>query len=442
MAYWNGRRTNEPQFSLASTAPLRETSDIFHLEGQANTTFGDDRGRLVYGASIRNLRLDTDTTLMIANDDDRSDYMYAAYAQFSWQLAEKVRLVLAGRFDHGSLIDPQFSPKAALVVNPHPNHSIRFTVNQAFQTPNYSEFYLRAAAGIANLSLLETGLRASPLGPALAGVPVGQLFACNTFTTPCGATSAVVPVAARGNSRLDVEKNTGYEVGWRGDVSRRLFASFDLYYNRLSDFVTDLLPGVNPAFPFWTAPPAVPEPARAPLQEAVRSALLGNPASRVAGLGLTRQETGNTAIVLSYGNAGRASQWGADLGVGLQATDEIRLDASGSWFKYDVEDQATGDQLLANTPKWRANLATTYGGRGGLDLGLNYRYSSGFDWAAGVFVGQIEPGHTIDANAGYRINPNFRVFLTGTNLINRQWYSIYGGSVNGRRVMGGVTANF
>ena len=442
MAYWNGRRTNEPQFSLASTAPLRETSDIFHIEAQSNTSLSNDRGRLVYGGSVRNIRLDTDTTLMIGRDDDRSDYMYAGYAQFSWELSEKVRLVVAGRFDLGSQIDPQFSPKAALVVNPNPNHSLRFTVNQAFQTPNYSEFFLRAQAGIANLALLEAGLRASPLGPALAGVPVGQLFACSVYTTPCAAQSSAVPVTARGNSKLDVEKNTGYEVGWRGDVSRRLFASVDVYYNRLSNFVTDLLPGVNPAFPFWTAPSAVPEPARDPLEAAVQNALLANPASRVAGLGLTRQETGNTAIVLSYGNSGNATQWGVDVGAGLQMTEQFRFDLSGSWFDYDVENIATGDQLLANTPEWRGNAAATFTGRGGLDLGMNYRYSSGFPWAAGVFTGEIEPGHTLDANAGYRISPAFRLFLAGTNLVNRQWFSIYGGSVNGRRVMGGVTATF
>ncbi|HEX9893686.1 MAG TPA: TonB-dependent receptor [Gemmatimonadales bacterium] len=443
MAYWNGRRTNEPQFSLASTAPLRETSDIFHVEGQGNTSFSEERGRLVYGGSIRNIKLDTDTTLMIGLDDDRSDYMYAGYAQFSWELSERARLVLAGRFDLGSLIDPQFSPKAALVLNPSPNHSIRFTVNQAFQTPNYSEFYLRALAGLANLSALEAGLRASALGPALAGVPDGQLFSCRTVGATCTASSSVVPVNARGNSKLDVERNTGFEVGWRGDVSRRIFASVDAYYNRLSNFVTDLLPGVNPAFGRWTAPTAVPTPVRPTLEAAVRNALLANPASRLAGLGLTRQENGNTAVVLSYANAGSATQKGIDAAVGFQATEEFRLDVTGSWFDYEVDEGevATGDLLLANTPEWRANLAATYG-RSGLDLGVNYRYSSGFPWAAGVFTGFIEPGHTFDANAGYRINPQFRVFLTGTNLVNRQWFSIYGGSVNGRRVMGGVTANF
>ncbi len=445
MAYWNGRRTNEPQFSLSSTAPLRETSDIFHFEAQGNTRFADGKGRFVYGASLRNTRLDTDTTLIIGLNDDRSDYSYAGYAQFDYDLNDQVKVVLAGRFDLGSLIDPEFSPKAALVINPSPNHSIRVTVNQAFQTPNYSEFYLRALAGLANLSLLEAGLRANAqLGPALAGVPNGQLFACRDFATACPSAvqSAAVPVVARGNAKLDVEKNTGFEVGWKGDVSRRVYASVDVYWNKLSNFVTDLLPGVNPAFGRWTSPLQVPSAARTALETAVRNALLASPASRLAGLGLTRQEDGRTAIVLSYANSGTAREYGVDVGVGAQASEAVRFDLSGSYFDYTVDDVASGDRLLANTPKWRANLAATYNGRSGLDLGVNYRYSSGFQWAAGVFAGWIEPGHTVDANAGYRLTPNYRVFISGTNVLDREWFSVYGGSVSGRRVMGGVTANF
>ncbi|HEX7024974.1 MAG TPA: TonB-dependent receptor, partial [Gemmatimonadales bacterium] len=62
MAYWNGRRTQDPQYSLASGAPLEETSNIFHLEGQDIRTFSGDKGRTVFGASARNYRVNTDTT--------------------------------------------------------------------------------------------------------------------------------------------------------------------------------------------------------------------------------------------------------------------------------------------------------------------------------------------------------------------------------------------
>ena len=46
--------------------------------------------------------------------------------------------------DDGSLFKTQFSPKGALVFSPNESHSFRFSVNRAFQTPNYSEFFLRA----------------------------------------------------------------------------------------------------------------------------------------------------------------------------------------------------------------------------------------------------------------------------------------------------------
>jgi iron complex outermembrane receptor protein len=444
MAYWNGRRTGDPQYSLSSGAPLLETSNIFHIEGQGNESFSDGRGKIVYGASARNIRLNTDTTLMIGRDDDRSDYYYAGFAQFSWELNDITKLVLAGRVDLGTLIDPQFSPKMALVLTPSDKHSVRFTINRAFQTPNYSEYFLRAQASVANLAALEAGLRASALGPALAGVPNGQLFACTTVGPTCTASSSAVPGMARGNSKLQVETNTGYEVGYRGDLSDRFYVSIDAYVNRLGNFVTDLLPGVNPAFKFWTSPTAVPAPFRGALEGAVKSALLANPASRTAGLGLTRQEDGNTAIVLSYTNAGSATQWGTDIGAGFQITDELMANASFAWFDYSVntDELASGDKLLANTPEFRYTGALSYNSHNGLELGASFRASTGFPWAAGVFNGWIEPGFTLDANAGYRINNNLKVFVTGNNILNEQWFSVYGGSVNGRRIMAGATATF
>lgn len=435
MAYWNGRKTNDPQFSLASGAPLRETSNIFHLEGQGNATFEDGRGQFVYGASLRNTNLNTSGTLMLHQNDDRSDYSYAGFAQASYDLSDIVRLVVAGRMDFNSLIDPQFSPKAALVVSPNENHSFRFTFNKAFQTPNYSEFYLRAAAGApANFLALEAGMRASALGPALAGVPQGELF----------TNSAAVPVWARGNAKLDVEKTTGWEVGYRGDVSSKLWVTVDAFYNSLSNFVTDLLPGVNPAFAPWTSPTAVPAAFRGALEGAVRNALLANPASRTAGLGLTRTEDGRTGIVVTYANAGSAKMWGTNVGAGFQLADEIRADGYVSLFDFSVdEDQiAAGDKLLANTPKWRTRLALSYNGRTGLDARVGVRTSSAFPWAAGAFAGWIESGTIFDADLGYRISNNLRAYVSGQNVLDKQWFSIYGGSVNGSRILGGITANF
>jgi iron complex outermembrane receptor protein len=356
------------------------------------------------------------------------------YGQAEVRLGEKFRFVGAARYDEGDLFDGQFSPKGALVYTPGENHAFRFTFNRAFQTANYSEFFLRANSGVANFTALENGLRANQqLGPALAGVPVGQLF----------TSSATVPIQARGNAGLDVEETTGYEFGYKGALSDKIYVTVDIYKNNINNFITDLLPGVNPAFGYWTAPAAVPEAARAALVGAVRSSLLANPATALAGAGLSRNEDGNTAVVVSYTNEGDVDQKGLDLGMGVQLTPEVRVDGSFSWFSFKVNSQRAGDQLLPNTPDRKATLGLTYeGSRNGINASINSRFVADYAWAAGVFVGRVPASQTINASIGYQTDPRYRLFANATNLLDQQRYQLFGGAVIGRRVLVGVTTLF
>lgn len=445
MAYWNGRNSKEPQYSLASGAELREKSNILHIEAQDVRRFDSDKGRIVYGSSARNYRVNTDSTLMRAADDDRSDYYYAVFGQVEYELTPYLRGVVAARFDVGSLISPQFSPKVALVASPNDKHSFRFTINRAFQTPNYSEFYLRAAAAApANFAALEAALRASPLGPVLAGVPDGKLFSVVQPTAATASGSSSVPILASGNNKLDVETTLGFEVGYRSDVSPSVYVTIDAYYNRIKNFVTDLLPGVNPTqFPYWTAPNQVPAGNRAALVTAVRNALLSNPASVTAGRGLTRTEDGGTAVVVTYANAGKVEQWGLEGGAGWQLSRTLRTDGTVTLFDYSVDESTVqqGDSLLANTPSLKGTASLSFADKQ-FSASANVRAVKGYSWAAGAFNGFIEPNVSVGANAAYDVNNNFKVFVAGTNLFDSNKFEIYGGSVIGRRILGGVTARF
>jgi outer membrane receptor protein involved in Fe transport len=238
------------------------------------------------------------------------------------------------------------------VYSPTPDHSIRVTFNQAFQVPNYSEFFLRVNAGApADFELLELGLRAA-FGPALAGVPVGELFAAD----------------------LGVEKVTGWEIGYKGSIGGRAYVSVDIFQSKIKNFVTDLLPGVNPTYGAWTAPAAVPAPVDSLLEAAVRQQL-GD--TTLAALGLTRVD-GGTAIVISYTNAGSVKQRGIELGFGVQLIDELRFDGSYTFFDTKFfEDQIkglqAGDVLEPNTPKHKANLSLAYSGLQGIDAEVALR---------------------------------------------------------------------
>jgi iron complex outermembrane receptor protein len=434
MLWYGGRKGLEESHSLASGAPIEDQSSSVHAEMQTNFGFLEGRGRVVVGGSVRTTSIDSRGTLMDLIDDDRSDAYASAFTQAEFSLTPKIRIIGAARFDEGDLFDSEFSPKGAVVFSPNERHSFRFTVNRAFQTPSVLEFYLRVpAAAPANLFPLEQGLRASPLGPALAGVPVGQLF----------TTSSAVPVLALGNRTLDVEHVTSFETGWKGQLVSKLYLTLDGFYSKLTDFVTDLLPGINSNYGGWTAPPQVPQAFRAALEDAVTQQLVAA-GQTLAAAGLTRITGDSTAIVVSYGNAGEATEYGIEFGAGYQLSDELELQGNYTLFDFDVDSAtvATGDKLVPNTPEHKVNLAIAYRGRNGFDARVAARFVSKYDWAAGTFFGTIPSSQTVDVSAGYQVTGWLRVHAIGTNVLDQKRYQVYGGSVLGRRLLAGVTANF
>jgi outer membrane receptor protein involved in Fe transport len=247
----------------------------------------------------------------------------------------------------------------------------------------------------------------------------------------------------RGNENLEVEHVTSLEFGYTQQVGDRASFTVDAYYSRLSDFVTDILPGVNPVYAPWTAPDAVPEQFRETLETIVRDQLTaaGQP---VAAAGLTRLQDGRTAIVLSIGNAGRADEGGIEVGAGYKLSEAFDLQANYSWFSADVDASSLvpGTVVLPNTPEHKANFGLAYRNRLGFDTRLWLRIVSGYDWAAGTFAGRIPPSQTVDASAGYIVSGNLRLHAVVTNLFDQDRYYFYGGSVIGRRILAGATAYF
>ena len=462
-AYWHSRTSIDPQFSLQSGLPLEERSDIFHVEGQNNWSFMADRGRVVYGASLRNTRVNTSGTLMNPINDDRSDDLYSIYGQVEYKLLPQLRLVGALRWDDGDLIDRQFSPKGALVFSPNEEHSFRFSVNRAFQTPNYSEFFLEvpvaaASAGPATLEGTIEGYYATiaqtPLAPTLAGL---------TTALPWNF-SAGTQALALGNENLKVEKVTGWELGYKGSLSDKAYITVDGYINKLKDFVTDLLPGVNQTqYPSYALDQEVDVPtdlatldarlagaglpANHPLRAAIPQLLGGyaqvQAGTRIGGVNaLATLPNGERAVVLSYTNAGRVTERGVEIGVGYNFTPELRADVSFTGFDFTVKSQQVGDQLVPNTPSKKASFALNYTGAQGFDANLAVRLVDGYQWSAGVFQGYVPSNEFVNLSAGYRINNYVRIHGTATNLFDQQRFQLYGGSVIGRRVLAGLTANF
>ncbi|MCZ6916209.1 MAG: TonB-dependent receptor [Gemmatimonadetes bacterium] len=464
--WYSGRSSTDPQVSLGTGADLEESSAIFHFEGQYNRSFANDRARVVLGTSYRNYNVNTKQTLMNAANDDRSDDYYSAYGQFEYRPVPQIRLVAAARVDDGTLFETQFSPKGAIVYSPDPNHSIRASVNRAFQTPNYSEFFLNVQAGAtADPAALEGGLlqyyaalqNPAVVGPGLAAV-MSSLGLPSTLPWNFDPQTAVMGL---GNANLDVEKVTGWEVGYKGNIAENAYVSVDLYFNQLSNFVTDLLFGVNqlqyPQFDMSDGTNVPTElatidailagamlPANHPLR-ATNAALLAGYNTLSTNPALTDLAGVGRVIALSYAQAGEVEETGVEFGIGYGFTPEFRVDGTYTYFDFKIQDPgavAAGQTIVPNTPRHKGTIGLTYTGLQGFDATVNARFIEEHEWSAGVFAGTVPASQNFDVNVGYRFNNNFRAYVNATNILDQKRFQLYGGSVIQRRILGGITTTF
>ena len=174
---------------------------------------------------------------------------------------------------------------------------------------------------------------------------------------------------------------TGWEFGYKGSLTNKAYVTADFYLNKLKDFVTDLLPGVNSAYPTFALTDGVNVPAelaaidqriqdlqsqgaltpqqaaglRAPIPQLLGGYAAASAGTQIQGANaLATLPDGSRAVVLSYTNAGQVTERGVEIGLGYQFTPEIRGDATFTGFDFTVNSQAVGDQLLPNTPSKKA----------------------------------------------------------------------------------------
>jgi outer membrane receptor for ferrienterochelin and colicins len=427
LSYYDQRKA-EDQIALSSGGALFEDSSNLHGEVQGNYGFANDKAFLVGGLSYHEQDIDTANrqgvqTLMFEAHDEHQE---AAFAQLEMNFTDKLKAVVAGRMDQSTLHDTQFSPKAALVFSATPNHTFRLTYNEAFQVANYSEFFLRvqtvlpgSTTSSLNLSAIENALK-----PLLGGTSLG-------FSS--------IPILALGNKDLEVEEIKSSEIGYSGIFGTKAYVTVDYYQSKIDNFITDLLPNVstagrlNPNFGPYAAPANLPAPVQAAILNALRANL---PASLFALL--SNSPNGSPIVALaSYANFGRVDTQGIDVALNFYVNDRWLVDASYSWFDFDVKEKLGGDQLLPNAPENKYTAGISYNGDR-LGTSLKYRWVEGFPWAAGIFIGEVPSYDVVDLGATFRLTDHVELGLDVSNLFDDEHYQSFGGDLLSRRALGNV----
>ncbi|HVO09463.1 MAG TPA: TonB-dependent receptor [Vicinamibacteria bacterium] len=188
-----------------------------------------------------NLRENTFDISLAPDAKDRTEL--GAYVQDDIFLSRQWRLALSARVDKfSSLADPFFSPRAALIFKPTPEHSLKLSVNRGFRAPSAIDNYL-------DITIVGGVL---PLDQILPGSGL-QPFPVVTRTV--------------GNPDLVPESHLAYEAGYQGTFGGRTSVGVSFYLNDTDHVIssaqaaqTEALLGYNPYYTSQNPPPGWPLP--------------------------------------------------------------------------------------------------------------------------------------------------------------------------------------
>ena len=177
--------------------PFAFNTQTYDFEVGNINTIGS-RNVLSYGGNVRFNSFD----LSIAPRGDSRQEL-GVYVQDEIFLNNYVRVSLGARVDKfGSIEDPVFSPRAALILKPTANNAVRVSFNKAFRSPSLINNYLETT--VINQVALPTGV----------------------FT---------FPFRAIGNEDLTEESTESFEVAYTGIINNRATVSAAVYFTKNRD---------------------------------------------------------------------------------------------------------------------------------------------------------------------------------------------------------------
>lgn len=421
-AHWNNRTTPVPQLVYNALATSAEQSDVVMIDAQYNKTLLDDRLRLILGASHEYQGVNTTlvgAVPLLAPDNIHHNYS-GVYSQVEFALTPTLNIVGAARIDRSTFFDTQFSPKLGVVWEAVQDHTLRFTVNRSFLRPSYPDAGRRSPAGLP-VNVASISQTVNQQVSALTGRPLQDIFGLSSL-----------PQWNLGNPTIQPETAVSFEVGYKGIINNRWFITADVYYNRRSNFISTPLGGL--AQNVFT-------PVRANTGDGTANrladSLLRTALNRVNPLFYDRLAldmgfggTARPALIIAPRNIGLINEYGLELAGNYFVNDHLSLQANYAYLATGVvENDVPTQRIQPNTSPHRITLGATYTIPNLFDINAQFRYVEAFPWVAGLFEGMVPSYAVMNLNARYTLNHYCSVQLNIFNLLDREHYQIFGGSI-------------
>jgi len=484
-------------YIIRENQPIVDKSQMLVVQLQHGALVGG-AVNLTYGLDLQRTNPRTDSTITGRNEHDDAINEAGAYLQAEADLTPAVRLLAAARGDyHNRLPNPVFSPRAAVVVRPTRDQSLRLTYNRAFSTPSTNDLFLDIPAGsfypipidVRAVGVPKTGFHfrrdcdgglcmRSPFTPPELGGGTAWLPLDVTLFWPLVVQiaadsgydlSAVPPPTAADVRtvlrRLDISTeppsflpvsdvsdipalkptiDNVIELGYQAVIGGRFSVGIDVYRGWKNDFVgAERAETPNVFFDPQTLADYLLQylPPDTALPVAIGAATV--PAGTVVPIEARDPYT----VLVTYRNFGDIRYWGAELSLGAVIVPGLSVQGNYAWVdkdSFDAVDAADNPITIPlNAPANRAAFSVEYRGeRLGLNAAVRGRWVDSFPVQSGRYAGTVDAYTVIDALVGYRLPfaPGVTVTVSALNLLDEQHVEFPGTPVIRRLVTGSVRA--
>ncbi len=380
---------------LGGFIPFQFKTNTADLEISDLRTFAS-RHVVSYGGNLRRNAFD----LSIAPEsENRTEF--GVYGQDEIFLSQHFRATVGARVDRFDYLDSfVLSPRAALLIKPRENHTLRVSYNRAYRSPSVINNFLGTT--------LTEPLPLGAINPALA--PLGNYL---------------IPIRVEGNPDLEETLLDAYELGYTGVIGGRTVLSAAIYLNKTKNdiFFTENV-GQR-----WTASNPPPNFAfgRLPAAAIALIAPAGLPAS------------------FTYRNFGKTTQKGLELGIDTSLNRNVSFFTN---YSFQAEPEPDGfDISELNLPaknRFNAGTSLSYGRVLG---NLSVSYSDGAFWQDVLddrYHGATDPYTLVNAGVGVRWGADDRITTSVkvTNLANQSIMQHVFGDITRRQIAGELRVHF
>lgn len=297
-------------------------------EFQHSFAFGE-RHRIVWGAHYRNAQINS-TFLKPQNDHDD---LTGGFVQDTIMVLDNLHLIAGIKYERNSFTGGDWSPRSSILYSPSANHHLRFSFSQSYRTPGFFE---------------NSALTLRTLPAPLPALPFALV---------------------KGNSHMDAEELTAYELGYRTTLFRKIGFNVELYYNDINDVIENVR--LKKTWPF----------------------------------------------VISWDNAFNAVNKGIEISANYPLTPWWLLKAN---YTYQAVENKRTNKDIRGTPKHKFNLWSSFTFVSGFSLDLMASYVDETKWTGFLGDVKIDDYVRLDIRVAQQFfNDTLEVSVTGQNLTDK-----------------------